>query len=303
MDITPLHDLVILTPRLSLRVPNHERLQRLADVAARGIHMPGDMPFGDPWTATSSTDPAPCPPDVLRQRVIDYHSRLLDPDAWDDHRTSADARETHTVVLPFTVSLRAYGTGDHADTGYDPYPDPFHTIGVITLRLTLDYLTDHDAPVITVSTGSWLGLTHQRHGYGTEMRAAVLSFAFEHLGATTATSRVHQDNPASAGVSAKLGYALLLSTPIFGPDGRPSSAAPAPLIHHETPFDPVITGRPPVPTLTYAITAADHAALTRTTGHPLATIHVSYRRLTPLVHRIIGTTPPAVHTVHVPTDA
>lgn len=57
-----------------------------------------------------------------------------------------------------------------------------------------------------VSSGSWLGLRHQRHGYGTEMRAAVLQFAFDHLGALTARSEAFTDNPASLRVSERLGY-------------------------------------------------------------------------------------------------
>lgn len=57
-----------------------------------------------------------------------------------------------------------------------------------------------------VSTGSWLGVAHQSRGIGTEMRAAVLTFAFHHLGAATARSGAFADNLASAGVSAKLGY-------------------------------------------------------------------------------------------------
>jgi len=57
-----------------------------------------------------------------------------------------------------------------------------------------------------VRTGSWLGLPHQRQGIGTEMRAAVLAFAFEYLGAVTARSGAFTDNHASAAVSAKLGY-------------------------------------------------------------------------------------------------
>lgn len=38
------------------------------------------------------------------------------------------------------------------------------------------------------------------------MRAAVLLFAFDHLGATTATSGAFTDNPASAVISQALGY-------------------------------------------------------------------------------------------------
>lgn len=58
----------------------------------------------------------------------------------------------------------------------------------------------------TVATGSWLGLEHQRQGYGTEMRAAVLWLAFEELGAAVAESGYLEGNAASARVSGKLGY-------------------------------------------------------------------------------------------------
>lgn len=58
----------------------------------------------------------------------------------------------------------------------------------------------------TVYTGSWLGLEHQGRGTGTAMRLAVLAFAFNHLGATTAWSRASQRAVASARISEKLGY-------------------------------------------------------------------------------------------------
>jgi RimJ/RimL family protein N-acetyltransferase len=57
-----------------------------------------------------------------------------------------------------------------------------------------------------VETGSWLGVRHHGRGIGTEMRAAVLAFAFDHLGATRARSGAFVDNPASLRVSEKLGY-------------------------------------------------------------------------------------------------
>ncbi len=57
-----------------------------------------------------------------------------------------------------------------------------------------------------VATGSWLGIAHHDRGIGTEMRAAVLQFAFDHLGATRADSGAFLDNPASLRVSEKLGY-------------------------------------------------------------------------------------------------
>lgn len=57
-----------------------------------------------------------------------------------------------------------------------------------------------------VSTGSWLGITHQRRGFGTEMRAAILLLAFDHLNATIARSGAFADNAASLRLSEKLGY-------------------------------------------------------------------------------------------------
>ncbi|MCE6996909.1 GNAT family N-acetyltransferase [Saccharothrix sp. S26] len=57
-----------------------------------------------------------------------------------------------------------------------------------------------------VTTGSWIGLRHQGGGIGTEMRAAVVLFAFDHLGAVAARSSAFVDNPASHAVSRKLGY-------------------------------------------------------------------------------------------------
>jgi RimJ/RimL family protein N-acetyltransferase len=57
-----------------------------------------------------------------------------------------------------------------------------------------------------VTTGSWLGRRYQGHGYGTEMRAAVLGFAFDHLGAVQARTSAYVDNAASLRVSRSLGY-------------------------------------------------------------------------------------------------
>ncbi|RTL61909.1 MAG: N-acetyltransferase [Pseudonocardiaceae bacterium] len=58
----------------------------------------------------------------------------------------------------------------------------------------------------TIDSGSWIGMEVQGRGIGTEMRAAVLAFAFDHLGATRATSAAFADNARSLRVSDKLGY-------------------------------------------------------------------------------------------------
>ena len=55
-------------------------------------------------------------------------------------------------------------------------------------------------------TGSWLGRASQGHGFGKEMREAVLAFAFDGLGARVATTEAFLDNAASNGVSRSLGY-------------------------------------------------------------------------------------------------
>ncbi|MFC6898125.1 GNAT family N-acetyltransferase [Nonomuraea dietziae] len=57
-----------------------------------------------------------------------------------------------------------------------------------------------------VNTGSWIGRRFQGQGIGTEMRRAVLHFAFEGLGAEQAVTSAFEDNAASLGVTGKLGY-------------------------------------------------------------------------------------------------
>ena len=57
-----------------------------------------------------------------------------------------------------------------------------------------------------VSTGSWLPPDAQGHGIGTEMRTAVLHFAFVGLDALEAHSQAHVDNHGSNRVSQALGY-------------------------------------------------------------------------------------------------
>lgn len=72
-----------------------------------------------------------------------------------------------------------------------------------------------------VVTGSWLGAAYQRQGLGTEMRSAILSFAFEALGAEVAVSGAFVDNPGSRGVSRKLGYREV-GTHFVSPRGEPT---------------------------------------------------------------------------------
>ncbi|MCU1596222.1 MAG: hypothetical protein JWO12_3614 [Frankiales bacterium] len=58
----------------------------------------------------------------------------------------------------------------------------------------------------TVDTASWLVPSARGRGNGKQMRSAVLSLAFEHLGAAVAVSEAWEDNASSLGVSRALGY-------------------------------------------------------------------------------------------------
>jgi RimJ/RimL family protein N-acetyltransferase len=75
-----------------------------------------------------------------------------------------------------------------------------------TLVGTQSVAAERFAEERAIATGSWLGQDHQRRGIGTEMRAAVLEFAFAGLGAETAVSGWLEGNEASRRVSEKLGY-------------------------------------------------------------------------------------------------
>ena len=57
-----------------------------------------------------------------------------------------------------------------------------------------------------VRSGSWLGRGSQGRGIGREMRVAMLSLAFDGLGAEVAETEAFADNAASIGVSRSVGY-------------------------------------------------------------------------------------------------
>ncbi|GAA2858614.1 GNAT family N-acetyltransferase [Paenarthrobacter ilicis] len=69
-----------------------------------------------------------------------------------------------------------------------------------------DIAAKNFAALKTVGTGSWLKQSAQGRGFGKEMRAAVVSFAFDYLDAEVAESEAAVWNSQSLGVSASLGY-------------------------------------------------------------------------------------------------
>ncbi|MFJ8477374.1 GNAT family N-acetyltransferase [Kitasatospora sp. NPDC094011] len=65
----PLTGLRVTTPRLELRLPTEEELAGVADLAARGVHAPGERPFLTPW--------GELPPAERARHVLQMHWRRL----------------------------------------------------------------------------------------------------------------------------------------------------------------------------------------------------------------------------------
>ena len=162
-DLWPTFGLVLTTPRLTLRLPSEAELTDLAQVAAEGVHRPGERPFLTPWTEGS-------PEETARSVLVGHWYRLSE---WEKGSWSLGMAILDRSGMP---------------------------MGIGTLRAR-DFRVTRE-----VTTSSWLGLRFHGNGYGTEARTALLALAFDHLGATDATTEVFQDNHASQGVSRKLGY-------------------------------------------------------------------------------------------------
>jgi RimJ/RimL family protein N-acetyltransferase len=93
-----------------------------------------------------------------------------------------------------------------AEWSVDRWNAPFVTI-VDDVVVGTQGVSAEDFPAVRlVETGSWLGLEHQGKGYATEMRSAVLHFAFAGLNAALAASGAWHDNVRSLAVSSRCGY-------------------------------------------------------------------------------------------------
>lgn len=158
----PLADLELHTERLQLCVPNDVQLHEIAQVAADGIHRPGERPFLTPWTEMPAAQRA--------LHVMQQH--------W--------ARRGSWSAQNWALELGVFHEGQ--------------ALGMVALKAS-EFLVRRE-----VKTESWLGLQHQRQGFGTEARRALLELAFNALHAEYALTEVFQDNHASQAVSAKLGY-------------------------------------------------------------------------------------------------
>jgi RimJ/RimL family protein N-acetyltransferase len=178
------------------------------------------------------------PPDPwpLRHLVLRTPRLELRPD--DDAGLLELAEEARLGVHPPELMpfVTPWTDADPADLGPRTLQHYWSVRAALTAaRWTVNFLVRYDGHVIGVqglgsgefavtreiTTGSWIGLRHQGRGIGTEMRAAVLMFGFDHLGAIRARSAAFADNPASLRVSEKLGYRRD-GTEVFVRRGRPA---------------------------------------------------------------------------------
>jgi RimJ/RimL family protein N-acetyltransferase len=144
--------------------------------------------------------------------------RLPDLDLLDGLAAVAAGGVHDEALMPFTIP---WTDAPPEERGRATFQHVLSTIaGWRAEKWTLSLAVLHDGKVVgrqdlsaddfavtrEAQTGSWLGLTHQGHGIGTEMRAAVVHLAFEGLGARCVTSAAMTDNGRSLGVSRRLGY-------------------------------------------------------------------------------------------------
>ena len=113
MDVSPLWDLRLRTPRLELRLPTEDELVALAEVAIRGIHPPDEMPFAVAWTDT-----------VTVESFVEFHRSAWE--TWRPHDwslnlvTFLDGRPigTQGMVAEDFVTRREVATGSWLGTPF-----------------------------------------------------------------------------------------------------------------------------------------------------------------------------------------
>ncbi len=162
VDLYPPFGLHVVAGPLELRGLTDDLLRELCDLAERGIHDAGEMPFYFPWSTA--------PVGELGRNTAAYH--------WGKRSTFKP--DDFCLDLAVLLGGRVIGCQGVA--------------------------TKHFPVTRTGETGSWLGREFQGRGLGTAMRQAFCELLFDHLGFEEITSAAFLDNPASLGVSRKVGY-------------------------------------------------------------------------------------------------
>lgn len=166
--VWPPFGLRIRSPRLSLRVLRETDFPEYVAAATSGVTHSKENPFAYAWNEKSPTE-------LVRGSLPYIYS------------TRARITPTH-----WHLPLAVFTTNDDGEES--------QLIGMQDVEA-------HNWDVMsTVSSGSWLRADHHGQGFGTEMRAAVLLWAFDHFDAEYAESAAYSWNLASHRVSEKLGY-------------------------------------------------------------------------------------------------
>ncbi len=191
---------------------------------------------------------APTPLAGLRVRTPRLELRLATTAELRDLQLVAEAGIHDPAAMPFSLAWtdsldEESFLGWHRSAQRDWRPDRWRLelvafadgrpIGVQALH------ADGFATSRRASTGSWLGAVWQGQGLGTEMRAAILTLLFDGLNGVEAASGAVAGNPASLGVSRKLGYRETGQSTV-SPRGTP-------LVHHDLLLTREEFRRPDVP--------------------------------------------------------
>ena len=167
---------------MTLRLPDAKELAVLAQVAAEGVHKPGERPFLTPWTEGTPEDRA--------RIVLQGH--------WDDLASWTPTN--------WSLGLGVFVSGDEPIGKVNlgargRLRSGWSAADRVDLRPPGDPQPGLRRPELLAADCLISG-----QGLGTEARAGLLTLAFDHLGATDAVTEVFTDNHASQGVSRKLGY-------------------------------------------------------------------------------------------------
>ncbi len=158
----PLMKLQVTMGDLTLRLPREDELDALAQVAAEGVHAPGQVCFPQPWASGT--------PEERARSVLQNHWWARGDWQVENWRLLLAVFADGQVIGQQNLSSRNFSTTREARTGF------------------------------------WLGQRFQGLGYGTQMRAAILGFAFGWLGAERVASSAFRDNTPSRRISEKFGY-------------------------------------------------------------------------------------------------
>ncbi|WP_300344394.1 GNAT family protein [Nesterenkonia sp.] len=167
-EVWPPFGLRIESPRLVLRQLRETDFPAYLAAASSGVRNSQKCPFISPWDENS-------PEEMARNSLTWVYSRRasIGPDSW-------------------FLMLAVFEKDDDGGEG--------RLIGM------QDVSADRWQVLRTVVTGSWMRRDAQGQGYGKEMRAAMLMWAFDHFGAQYAESGAYEWNEPSKRVSQSLGY-------------------------------------------------------------------------------------------------